>query len=110
MDKVIAWTVNSSDNLNNTFAWEDVKISKRKDYYITNEIVDGFNFLYICLPKNTKFTIYNSLNLVLFDSSLPENGQLFTTIFKDNEYLILRKKDVYNTRNPVTFKITIYND
>lgn len=110
MDNIIAWTVNPKDSINSVHLWPNIKLAKYKDYYITNDTIPGFNFLYIYLPCNAHFIIYNYLNLVLFDSSMPEDKQLFTIVSNDNGYLILRKKDVYNTYHPVTFKITIYND
>lgn len=109
MDSKILWTISPSKNVNNDFSWEDIKLSNKKDYYITNKQINGFNFLYICLPKGLNFKIYNKLNLLLFDSTDQKDEQLFK-IINDDKWLMLRKKDVFNTNNPVTFKITIYND
>lgn len=109
MDNTISWKIDSSKYLINDNTWSDIPIIKKSDYYITTNSVDGFNFLYITLPKKLRFSIYNKLNFMLYDSALEDN-QLFLKIHENDYFLTLRKRDVYNTHNPVTFKITIYND
>jgi len=59
------------------------------------------------IPKTKNCQIYNMINLLLFDSRLPSNNQLFEKINEVSGYSVFKKKDVYNTYNPVTFKIRL---
>lgn len=103
----IYWTLNSSEQVAGGEKWSNVDISNRSDYYITSPTVYGFNFLFLMIPNNKSCQVYNMINLLLFDSRLPSNNQLFEKINEINGYSVFKKKDVYNTYNPVTFKIKL---
>lgn len=115
MNRVIAWTLNDSDIVQNSFNWNIINAPINDTYPIQTNKLIGFNFFYLSIPQGTNFIVYNELNMVLYDSALPanHNNQLFSfkeTMLMNNNQTnnIFRKNDIYNTSNSVLFKIKLY--
>lgn len=109
MDNLIFWSLSPYNVINENLIWNKAKILNNNSCLIRTERRDGFNFIYIKIKNNLKFKIYNELNFIMFDSQLNE-FHFFENYELNNNYLIIRKKDVYNTHNSVTFKIIFNND
>lgn len=114
-DKILSWAMSSNTNILNSFVWNEVQIDSVGTYYITTNSQSGFNFIYISIPQGSNFSIYNSLDIEIFNSTLPQSGinQLFSlsgtiTTSKGGINNVYRKDDVFNTFNPVSFKIKIF--
>lgn len=108
MNNSIFWNLYSFPEIGNNIVWTEEKINNNLCFIHTNK-QEGFNFLFIKIPKEWRFKIYNKLNILLFDSR-SDSDQVFEKYELLNDYLIIKKRDVYNTNNSVTFKIMFYND
>jgi len=113
MDKHILWVLDTSAQLGQ-FNWNDIPAPADGLYEFTTNSVASFNFLYVAVPQNTKITIYNELNMVIYDSELPvnANNQLFHLVGTktlDNGTIndVYRKDDVFNSTHSVMFKIKL---
>lgn len=113
MERMIGWFLNPDPNAS-TFIWNEKEAPSLTTYYIDVTAKSGFNYLYFSIPQGVNFTIYNTLDIVLFDSQLPDSAsQLFmligtTTTSKGATNNVFRKKDVYATSSPITYKIKLY--
>ena len=113
MKRMIGWYL-SPNGSNTTFIWNEKEVPTNTTYYIDVTAKSGFNYLYFSIPQNVRFTIYNTLDIQLYDSSLPDSAsQLFmltgtTTTSKGATNNVFRKKDVYATSTPTTYKIKIW--
>lgn len=114
MNRKILWTLSSSSTPLDNFVWNEIAANKNATYQFTTNSLPGFNYLYIATPQDKSVIIYNELNMPVFDSSAAPNGnnQLFelvgTKTVGNNTNNIYKKKNVYNTFNPVLFKVQIY--
>lgn len=112
MDRIIGFTLNSSDTVLETFTWTETESTNLKTYNITTNSVSGYNFLYFSTPPGTNVRIYDALNNLLFDSSTPGNyefelaGSVETS--KGQTNVVYKKKNVYNSINPVTFTVSLF--
>ena len=68
--------------------------------------------MYISFPEKAKFTIYDELNNILYDSMITSvyefetSGMIETSV--GNVNMVYRKKNVFNTTRPVIFTIKFY--
>lgn len=114
MQRIIAWTLSTEGTLAQSFIWNEISAPTLTTYTIPVGEKYGFNFLYFSVPQGIHFTIYNALDMVLFDSALPySSSQLFhlvgvapTSVGTINDVYI--KNDVYNSTNAVTFKLKLH--
>lgn len=113
--RVISWSLSSQDYLNNSFVWNNIAVEKFGIYTINTTQTPGFNFIYISVPQDVNVSIKNSLDIEIFNSTLPQNlqNQLFslagTVVTSTGEINnVYKKDDVFNTFNPVTFKIKLF--
>jgi len=115
MDRYILWTLSPSDVLLSNFSWNEIPAPTNTTYPFTTNSLYGFNYLYVSVPQNENFIIYNELNMSLYDSSIGagELNQIFTligtmTLDNGNVNNVYKKNDVYNTNNSVLFKVRLY--
>lgn len=113
MNRKILWTLNSSSTVLDGFSWNQISVPKNGTYEFTTNSLTGFNYLYIATPQEATVIIYNELNIPVFNSTLPTNSsnQLFelvgTKTVGTTTNNVYKKKNVYNTFNPVLFKVQI---
>lgn len=114
MDRLILWTLNSSDTVLGTFTWNTVPAPQSGNYSFVTNSVSGYNWLYLSVPQDVNLLIYNELNIQLYDSNIAAGNpsQLFTlvgtmTTVNGHTNNVYRKNDVFNSLNSVLFKITI---
>lgn len=113
--KLITWTLNTALNVNDTFVWNEIPYSQEGVYTFNTTSTPGFNFLYISIPQDTDMFIHNSMDIILLDTGRPssDDDQLFHlvgtyTTSTGSINNVFRKNDVYNSNNPVFFKLKIY--
>lgn len=113
MERIIAWYLSPNPDTS-TFIWNEKEAPSLTTYYIDVAAKSGFNYLYFSLPQDVSFIIYNSLDMVLYNSTLPDSAaQLFmlvgtSTTSKGAINSVFRKKDVYATSTPITYKIKLF--
>lgn len=114
MDRFILWVLDPSETLLSNFVWNEIPAPTNTVYPFTTNSLYGFNYLYVSVPQNVNFTIENELNITIYDSSLPAEAtnQLFAlagTMTLDNGTVnnVYRKTNVYNTHNPILFKVRL---
>jgi hypothetical protein len=112
MNRLIAWTLNESETVSNTFDWHLINAPTNVTYPIQTNSEVGFRYFYLSIPQGSNFTVTNELNMQLYDSALPKENlnQIFTfvgTATMENGQVnnIYRKDDVYNATNSVLFKV-----
>lgn len=111
MNRLITWTLNSSETLLNDFIWNDITITTLKTYSLNTESTIGYNYLYLSIPQDLNALIYDEMNNLLYDTSSPNlNFDLVgtTTTSKEQTNLVYRKHNMFNTFNPITFNIKLY--
>lgn len=115
MDRIMAWTLNSSETVTNEFDWHEISTPTNKTYPINTNTEVGFRFFYLSVPQGTNFIVTNELNMQLYDSALPADNpsQIFSlmgTVTMDNGQTnnVYRKDDVYNASNSVLFNVKLY--
>lgn len=109
----VLWTLNESLTVNASFNWRKLKVEHDVVTNLVTYIENKHQFLYLSLPQNTELAIFNEVDYMLYDSTigndtLPE--QLFYKVGTIEIYGgitndLYRKKDTYNTNNPVLFKL-----
>ena len=110
-DRMISFAISELPSMNNSFIWTEIDTPSLKTYDITNPSQPGYNFIYISIPTDLNFIIFDALSNVLFNSAIPGNyefnfiGSITTSKGKINS--VYRKKNMYNTHNPVTFQIKL---
>lgn len=113
MERIIAWYLSPNPDTS-TFIWNEKDAPSLTTYYIDVTAKSGFNYLYFSVPQDVSFIIYNSLDIELFNSTLPDSAsQLFmltgtSTTSKGAINNVFRKKDVYATSSPITYKIKLF--
>ena len=115
MNRKILWTLHDSDILLNSFSWNEIDAPINDTYQFTTNSKISFNYLYVSIPQGVNSMIFNELNVQIFDSLVGPNAtnQLFSlvgtmTLPNGSVNNVYRKNDVYNTYNPVLFKVKIY--
>lgn len=115
MGRQILWTLNDSEVVLGNFNWTTIDAPINTTYQFTTNSLGGFNYVYISVPQTVNMLIFNELNVQIQDSLAPGTNpnQLFTlvgtmTLENGNTNNVWKKKDVYNTINPVLFKVKIY--
>lgn len=112
MNRLISYSLNSSSSLLSTFTWDEIDISTLRTYPITTYSLSGYNFLYISVPQDLNCVIYDELNNLLFNSAIPGTYQftLVGTVTTSREKVnaVYKKKNVFNTFNPVTFYVKLF--
>lgn len=106
------WGLSQSETIDENLVWNKIQYNSGTTTTLVNNIVPGYNFLYISVPKDSSLAIYNALNILLYNNLLDDSGQLFSYI---GEYQtpggatndVYRKNDVYNTGQQVLFYLTI---
>jgi hypothetical protein len=113
MEREIAWFL-SPNSTNTSFIWNPKETPTLSTYYVSISPKSGFNYLYFSIPQDVNFIIYNTLDMVLYNSSLIDSAdQLFilvgtTTTSKGATNNVYRKKDVYATSTPTNYKISLF--
>lgn len=112
-NRIISTTINNSYSLASGWTWTEIDAYSEnvKTYNLTTNVLAGFNYLYISIPKGVDFIISDPLNFILFDSNI-ETEQSFTkvgeiTTSKNIKNNVYRKNDVYNTINSINLKIIL---
>lgn len=113
--RIFAWHLNSSDSAT-TYIWNEIPVPVLGEYTFTTNTKYGLNFLYIAVPPDTNFIVYNALGHVIQNSLLPEGevNQLFTlvgTSQMSNGVInqVWKKTDPFNTTTyPIEFKIKLF--
>ena len=112
MNRLISYALNPSGTLLNSFSWNEIDITSLRTYSVTNESLSGYNYIYISVPQDLNCAIYDALNNLLFNSAIPGNYQFSlvgtTTTSKEKVNVVYKKKNVYNTFNPVTFYVKLF--
>lgn len=115
MDRLIAWTLNEEETVDNLFDWHELEAPTNTTYRVTTNSEIGFRFFYLSIPQGVNVTIMNELDMVLYDSTLPANNvnQVFSlsgTMVMEGGQInnIYRKDDIYNATNSILFKVKIY--
>lgn len=111
-NRVISWAYDADNFLDSNFVWAETSITNPKTYSITTTPRSGYNFIFISVPQDLNVNIYDSINNLLFNSSIAGSYQ-FTfvgtiTTSKGQLNNVYVKNNVYNTINPVTFYIKLY--
>ena len=112
-DIKLSWVLSENESINNTFSWNEIDIiNNTKTYTINTPVQSGYKFMYISFPEKAKFTIYDELNNILYDSMITSvyefetSGMIETSV--GNVNMVYRKKNVFNTTRPVIFTIKFY--
>ena len=115
MERKILWTLNSSEIVLDTFVWNEIPVPEDGTFQFTTNSLGGFNYLYISIPQGVNSYFFNELNMQIFDSLAAPTApnQIFhlvgtMTLENGSVNNVYRKDDVYNTYNPVLFKVKIY--
>lgn len=109
---ILSWTLNASPVLLDSFIFNSSQIPTIGTYSITTSSTFGYNFLYLTVPSDKAIQIYDSLNDIVYDSEIPGSyefsyvGDLLMSNNKENK--VLRKNNVFNSHNLVTYYIKIY--
>ena len=109
---LLSWTLNASPVLLDSFVFYSSQVPTIGTYSITTTVTSGYNFLYITVPGDKAIQIYDSLSDLVYDSEIAGSyefayvGDLLMSNNKTNS--VLRKLNVFNTYNPVTYYIKIY--
>lgn len=112
-DKKISWILSEDESLNGSFIWTEMDIiSGLKTYTINTSVQSGYKFMYISVPENAKFTLYDELNNILFDSLVISNYEFEVTgsiqTSSGNLNTAFRKKNMFNTTRPIIFTLKFY--
>lgn len=113
--RILAWHLNSNSDAS-SYVWEEIMVPTLGEYSFTTHTKYGLNFLYLSIPPNTNFIVYNALGNVIHNSTLPEGGtnQLFTlvgTSLMTNGAInqVWKKIDPFNTTTyPIDFKVKLF--
>ena len=112
MDRVIGFALDSAPTVQPTFSWTETDSPTLKTYQITTNSVSGYNFLYISTPPEVDVRINDALGNLLYDSSIAGDYEFelagTVTTSKGQENLVYKKKNVYNSFNPVSFNVTLF--
>lgn len=109
---LLAWTLNTSTVVQENFIFNSFPVPIIGTYSITTSSVFEYNFLYLSVPSNKAIQIYDSLSDLVYDSEVAGAyefsyvGDLLMSNNKENK--VLRKNNVFNSHNLVTYYIKIY--
>lgn len=111
-DKVIGFELSTSETILESFEWVETPATTLKTYTITTDSVLGYNFLYFSIPSDANVIIYDALNTVIYNSEVSSPLYAFelvgTALTSNNQInKVYRKKNVYNSNNPITFNINL---
>jgi len=115
MSKTFAWDLNIDDNTTD-FIWKEIQLISLGDYNFVTNTKYGLNFLYVAIPPETNFIIYDVLGNILHNSTISEDtpGQLFTLMGTSQMSTgvmnqVWKKKNPFSTTTyPVEFKIKLF--
>lgn len=110
-NRILGSTLNVLETSDNSFIWDEIDTPNLKTYSITTDSLQGYNFFYISIPPNTDARVYDSLNNLLLDTSIAGDYEFIydSTVVtsKGQVNSVYRKKNMYNTINPVNFIVTL---
>ena len=113
----IFWTLDQAEDVQIDFNWVNLPVEHNKTSSFVTYTENTFQFLYISVPQNSILSLYNELDHILYDSTIADSvpsqlfyliGTMVTPFGITNS--VYRKKDQFNTNNPVLFKIKIFLD
>lgn len=109
------WTLDQAEVVDPSFNWINLEVEHNTITSFSTYIENTFQFLYISVPQNTIISIFNQIDMLLYDSTLPDSdeNQLFYLIgtmvtSRGTTNNVYRKKDQFNTNNPVVFKLKVF--
>ena len=111
----VFWTLDQAEAIEVDFNWVNLQVNHNEITGFVTYTENTFQFLYVSVPQNSILTLYNELNYVLYDSTVEDSAptQLFYLIgTMTTPYGVIndvyRKKDQFNTNNPILFKIKVF--
>ena len=114
MERIIAWDLSTSYT-SNSFVWNDLIAPMLATYTFNTDAEVGLHFIYLAIPQDVNFIVYNSLGFILHDSTKPQtdpgqNFQLYGTAIMSNGSTnnVWRKNDPFDSGREIEFKIKIF--
>lgn len=113
MHRVISSTLSQSPTVLNSFNWNEEDITSLKTYSITSDIIPGeYNFFYVAVPQELNVAIYDEMGNLLFNSLISGSYQFTlagtTVTSKGKINAVYKKKNMFNSTNPITFNVKIF--
>lgn len=114
MERIIAWDLSTSYTAL-SFIWNELPAPMLASYNFTTDAEFGLSFLYLAVPPDANFILYNSLGFVIHDSTIDQNAngqnfKLYGSALMSNGSTnnVWRKDEPYDSSKPIDFKIKLF--